>query len=143
MNILVTGGLGFIGSHTVVELLNAGHTPIILDNLSNSSPKVLSRIAEISGSTPIFYQGDILDRALLRQIFATYKIDSVIHFAALKAVGESVAQPLRYYENNVSGSIVLLQQLCMVTLNKFPLRNNHPQAQPLIHTAHLNILWNA
>ena len=94
-----------------MELLNAGHTPIILDNLSNSSPKVLSRIAEISGSTPIFYQGDILDRALLRQIFATYKIDSVIHFAALKAVGESVAQPLRYYENNVSGSIVLLQEM--------------------------------
>lgn len=111
MNILVTGGLGFIGSHTVVELLNAGHTPIILDNLSNSSPKVLTRITEISGSTPIFYQGDILDRALLRQIFATHKIDSVIHFAALKAVGESVAQPLRYYENNVSGSIVLLQEM--------------------------------
>ena len=118
MNILVTGGLGFIGSHTVVELLNAGHMPIILDNLSNSSPKVLSRIAEISGSTPIFYQGDILDRALLRQIFATHKIDSVIHFAALKAVGESVAQPLRYYENNVTGTLNLLKCMAEFQVNK-------------------------
>lgn len=111
MNILVTGGAGFIGSHTVVELLNAGHTPIILDNLSNASPKVLDRIARITGKQPLFYQGDIRDRDLLQSIFQQHAIDSVIHFAALKAVGESVAQPLRYYDNNVSGSLILLQEM--------------------------------
>lgn len=111
MNILVTGGTGFIGAHTVVELLNVGHTPIILDNLSNSSPKVLNRIGEITGKKPIFYEGDIRDRALLQKIFSQYQIESVIHFAALKAVGESVAQPLRYYDNNVSGSLILLEEM--------------------------------
>lgn len=111
MNILITGGAGFIGSHTVVELLNAGHHPIILDNLSNASPKVIERVADITGKTPTFYEGDIRDRALLQQIFAQHSIDSVIHFAALKAVGESVAQPLRYYDNNVSGSLILLEEM--------------------------------
>lgn len=111
MNILVTGGMGFIGSHTVVELLQAEHNPIILDNLSNASPKVLTRIAEITGKTPTFYEGDIRDRVLLQHIFANHAIDSVIHFAALKAVGESVAQPLRYYDNNVSGSLILLEEM--------------------------------
>lgn len=111
MNILVTGGAGFIGSHTVVELLNAGHTPIILDNFSNASPQVLQRIAAISGQNPLFYQGDIRDRALLQRIFAEHAIDSVIHFAALKAVGESVQKPLEYYDNNVSGSLILLQEM--------------------------------
>lgn len=111
MNILVTGGTGFIGAHTVVELLNAGHTPIILDNLSNSSPKVLDRIADITGKTPTFYEGDIRDRTLLQKIFSQHAIDSVMHFAALKAVGESVAQPLRYYDNNVSGSLILLEEM--------------------------------
>lgn len=111
MNILVTGGAGFIGSHTVVELIQAGHTPIILDNLCNASPQVLQRIAAISGQTPLFYQGDIRDRALLQRIFAEHAIDSVIHFAALKAVGESVQKPLEYYDNNVSGSLILLQEM--------------------------------
>ena len=111
MDILITGGAGFIGSHTVVELLNAGHHPIILDNLSNASPKVIERVADITGKTPTFYEGDIRDRALLQQIFAQHSIDSVIHFAALKAVGESVAQPLRYYDNNVSGSLILLEEM--------------------------------
>ncbi|WP_038306925.1 UDP-glucose 4-epimerase GalE [Kingella kingae] len=111
MNILITGGAGFIGSHTVVELLNAGHHPIILDNLSNASPKVIQRVADITGKTPTFYEGDIRDHALLQQIFAQHSIDSVIHFAALKAVGESVAQPLRYYDNNVSGSLILLEEM--------------------------------
>ena len=111
MNILVTGGAGFIGSHTVVELLNAGHRAVILDNLCNASPKVVQRIEAITGQTPVFIEGDIRDRALLQKIFAEHKIDSVIHFAALKAVGESVAQPLRYYDNNVAGSLVLLQEM--------------------------------
>ena len=111
MNILVTGGAGFIGSHTVVELLNAGHRAVILDNLCNASPKVVRRIEAITGQAPVFIEGDIRDRALLQKIFAEHKIDSVIHFAALKAVGESVAQPLRYYDNNVAGSLVLLQEM--------------------------------
>ncbi|ULJ62054.1 UDP-glucose 4-epimerase GalE [Wielerella bovis] len=111
MNILVTGGAGFIGSHTVVELLNAGHEPIILDNLCNASAKVLQRVAEITGKEPTFYEGDIRDRQLLREIFATHQVDSVIHFAALKAVGESVQLPLNYYDNNVSGSVILLQEM--------------------------------
>ena len=110
-HILVTGGAGFIGSHTVVELLNAGHRAVILDNLCNASPKVVRRIEAITGQAPVFIEGDIRDRALLQKIFAEHQIDSVIHFAALKAVGESVAQPLRYYDNNVAGSLVLLQEM--------------------------------
>ena len=109
--ILVTGGAGFIGSHTVVELIQAGHTPVIIDNLCNASPRVIGRIAEITGHTPAFYQGDIRDRELLRRIFAEHPIQSVIHFAALKAVGESVKKPLEYYSNNVSGSLILLEEM--------------------------------
>lgn len=111
MNILVTGGAGFIGSHTVVELLNAGHNPIILDNFSNSSPEVLNRIAEITGQVPVCYRGDVRNRAVLDTIFREYGIHSVIHFAALKAVGESVRKPLEYYNNNVSGSLILLEEM--------------------------------
>lgn len=109
--ILITGGAGFIGSHTVVELIQAGHNPVILDNLCNASPKVIGRIAEITGRTPAFYQGDIRDRELLRRIFAEHPVQSVIHFAALKAVGESVKKPLEYYSNNVSGSLILLEEM--------------------------------
>lgn len=109
--ILVTGGAGFIGSHTVVELIQAGHLPVIIDNLCNASPQVIGRIAEITGYTPAFYQGDIRDRELLRRIFAEHPIQSVIHFAALKAVGESVNKPLEYYSNNVSGSLILLEEM--------------------------------
>ena len=109
--ILVTGGAGFIGSHTVVELIQAGHSPVIIDNLCNASPQVIGRIAEITGKTPVFYQGDIRDRELLRRIFAEHPIQSVIHFAALKAVGESVKKPLEYYSNNVSGSLILLEEM--------------------------------
>lgn len=111
MTILVTGGAGYIGSHTVVELLNAGEEVVVLDNLSNSSPKSLERVAQITGKTVKFYQGDILDREMLRKIFAENAIQSVIHFAGLKAVGESVQKPLEYYQNNVTGSLVLLQEM--------------------------------
>jgi len=109
--ILVTGGAGYIGSHTVVELLSAGHELLILDNFSNSSPKVLERIEQISGQRPTVIEGDIRDAALLDKVFAAYPIKSVIHFAGLKAVGESVEQPVRYYDNNVVGSLRLFEAM--------------------------------
>ena len=107
MKILVTGGTGFIGSHTVVELIQAGHEPIIVDNLSNSSVKVLDDIKTITGTKPTFYQADIRDKAALEEIFSSHKIDAVIHFAGLKAVGESVQIPLEYYHNNITGTLIL------------------------------------
>lgn len=109
--ILVTGGAGFIGSHTVVELLASGYRPIILDNLCNASPEVLTRIERISGQQPLFYRGDIRDRVLLRQIFAEHDINVVMHFAGLKAVGESVREPVKYYDNNVAGSLILAEEM--------------------------------
>ena len=109
--ILVTGGTGYIGSHTVVELLQAGHEVLIFDNLSNSKRSVLDRIETIAGRRPGFVEGDIRDRAALTQVFAQHKITAVIHFAGLKAVGESVAQPLRYYDNNFSGSVALFETM--------------------------------
>lgn len=105
--ILVTGGAGYIGSHTVVELLQQNQDVIVLDNLVNSSITVLDRIETITGKRPRFYQGDVRDKALLLDIFANHEVAAVIHFAGLKAVGESVEQPLRYYENNVNGTLVL------------------------------------
>ena len=109
--ILVTGGAGYIGSHTVVELLAHNYQVVIIDNFCNSSPKVLERIEQISGKKPIFYQADVLDQNALANIFKQHKIDAVIHFAALKAVGESVQQPARYYENNVAGSLSLFNAM--------------------------------
>ncbi|ABI39680.1 UDP-galactose 4-epimerase [Shewanella sp. MR-4] len=109
MTILVTGGAGYIGTHTVVELLNAGSEVIVLDNLSNSSIEALNRVERITGKAVTFYQGDILNKALLQKVFSDHNIDAVIHFAGLKAVGESVAKPLKYYENNVTGTLILCQ----------------------------------
>ncbi len=111
MNILVTGGMGYIGSHTCVELLQAGHAVVILDNLCNSDPSVQGRIESIAGKKVEFVDADIRDRAAIEAAFAARKIDAVIHFAGLKAVGESVEQPLRYYDNNVTGSIVLFETM--------------------------------
>lgn len=111
MAILVTGGAGYIGSHTLVELLNADQQVIVLDNLCNSSPKSLQRVEQITGKSVIFYQGDILDTPLLEKIFAENDIDAVIHFAGLKAVGESVQKPAEYYLNNVVGSLNLIQAM--------------------------------
>lgn len=105
---LVTGGAGYIGSHTIVELLAAGHEVVCLDNYSNSSPKALERVATIAGRAPAAIEGDLREAALLDRVFGTYAIDGVIHFAALKAVGESVAKPLAYYDNNVGGTMTLL-----------------------------------
>ena len=111
MTIFVTGGTGFIGSHTVISLLQSGFDVVILDNLCNSSAKILPRLQQISGKSVPFYKGDIRDREVLRRIFAEHDIDSVIHFAGLKAVGESVAEPMKYYDNNVSGSLVLAEEM--------------------------------
>ena len=107
MAILVTGGAGYIGSHTCVELLNSGYEVVVVDNLSNSCEESLKRVQEITGKTLKFYEADILDRHALIQIFETESIDSVIHFAGLKAVGESVEKPLEYYQNNIAGTLVL------------------------------------
>jgi UDP-glucose 4-epimerase len=109
--ILVTGGTGFIGSHTVVELLTAGHEVLILDNLSNSRADVVDRIATITGKRPEFVEGDIRDADMLDTLFTRHSFSAVIHFAGLKAVGESVSKPLEYYENNVHGSMVLFQAM--------------------------------
>ncbi len=111
MAILVTGGAGYIGSHTVVMLLEAGFEVVVLDNLCNSHPEVFNRIESITGKQAAFVAGDIRDRECLDRLFAEYRIDSVIHFAGLKAVGESVSKPLEYYQNNVHGSVVLCEAM--------------------------------
>ncbi len=110
-SILVTGGAGYIGSHTTLALLEAGHNVIVLDNLTNSSLESLRRVERICGKAATFIEGDIRDRTLLDSIFSQHSIAAVLHFAGLKAVGESVEQPLAYYENNVSGSVVLFQAM--------------------------------
>ncbi len=109
--VLVTGGAGYIGSHTCVELLNAGHDVVVLDNLSNSSKEALNRVQTLTAKSVDFVEGDILDEVVLDQIFQNYQIDAVIHFAGLKAVGESQKIPLKYFENNISGSISLVQAM--------------------------------
>ena len=111
MSILVTGGAGFIGSHTVVELLNAGYDTIILDNLCNSKSESVKRIKEITGKDVKFYECDIRDRAGLDKIFAENSIEAVIHFAGLKAVGESCDKPLEYYDNNIGGTVILCEAM--------------------------------
>jgi UDP-glucose 4-epimerase len=109
MSLLVTGGCGYIGSHTVVELLSENEDVIIVDNLSNSSIKVLERVKEITGKLPTFIEADICDKAAMEKVFAENNISAVIHFAGLKAVGESCELPLKYYSNNVSGTVTLLE----------------------------------
>lgn len=109
MNVLVTGGAGYIGSHTCVELISAGHQVVVVDNLSNSSFEAIRRVERITGSRIPFYQVDLLDLPALERVLENHSLDAVIHFAALKAVGESVAKPLEYYQNNLSGTIHLCQ----------------------------------
>ncbi len=111
MKVLVTGGMGYIGSHTCVQMIEAGMTPIIIDNLYNSKKTVLGRIEKLTGIRPEFYEGDIRDRKFLDKVFNENSIDAVIHFAGLKAVGESVEQPLKYYDNNVHGTLVLVESM--------------------------------
>lgn len=118
MSVLVTGGVGYIGSHTTIELIEAGREVIIVDNLSNSNIVVLDRIEELTGVRPKFYELDVQDKEKLEVVFKENKIDSVIHFAALKAVGESVEKPLEYYSNNLINTIVLLE-----TMRKYNVKN--------------------
>ena len=113
MKILVSGGTGYIGSHTCVELLNKGYDVVAFDNLYNSKIDVVDRVEKITGKKLIFYKADMLDKESMRPIFEEHKFDAVIHFAALKAVGESVQKPLAYYKNNISGSLNLCELMNM------------------------------
>jgi UDP-glucose 4-epimerase len=116
--VLVTGGAGYIGSHTCVALIEAGMTPLVLDNLCNSSAESLARVERITGVRPEFVEADVRDGAALDAVFARHPVQAVIHFAGLKAVGESVEQPLRYYDNNVGGSVALLQAMQRAGLDR-------------------------
>lgn len=107
MNILLTGGAGYIGSHTLVQLDKAGHSVVVVDNFMNSQPEAIRRVEQIIGKKVPFIEADIRDRAAMDKVFTDHKIDAVINFAGLKAVGESVAKPLEYYENNMNGVFVL------------------------------------
>lgn len=119
MAILVTGGAGYIGSHTVLALLEKKEDVVVLDNLSNASAESLLRVAKIVGRSAIFFQGDVLNRNCLRKVFSEHSIDSVIHFAGLKSVSESVIKPIEYYQNNVTGSIILLEEMLTAGVTKF------------------------
>ena len=111
MNILVTGGAGYIGSHTVIELLNQGHAVTVVDNLCNSKEESLRRVREITGRKFVFHKVELLDRTALSAVFAGARYEAVVHFAGLKAVGESVQKPLEYYHNNITGTLVLLEAM--------------------------------
>ncbi|MGL5221492.1 MAG: NAD-dependent epimerase/dehydratase family protein, partial [Plesiomonas shigelloides] len=111
MAILVTGGAGYIGSHTVLELLNSGNDVVIIDNLCNSSRESLRRVEALTGRSVTFYEADVCDRSALQTIFAQHAIDAVIHFAGLKAVGESTQIPLKYYQNNIAATLVLCEEM--------------------------------
>ena len=140
--VLVTGGAGYIGSHTVVQLLGKNYEVVIFDNLSNSQPAVLSRIHSITGKKPIFVKGDIRDLVSLRALFDGYRIDAVIHFAGLKAVGESVARPMHYYENNVVGSLNLFNEMTRAGVKRLVFSSSatvygDPKTVPILENSQL------
>ncbi|MFJ2455548.1 UDP-glucose 4-epimerase GalE [Pseudomonas protegens] len=148
MRFLITGGAGYIGSHTVLELLQAGHEAVVLDNLCNSSMLSLQRVQQITGVAPVFVQGDVCDRAILDRIFSQHEIDGVLHFAGLKAVGESVKQPLPYYQNNVSGSITLCQAMASAGVYRLVFSSSatvygDPVQIPLVESSPLGTPTNA
>lgn len=118
MKVLLTGGAGYIGAHTAVELLNAGYEIVVADNFANSCPEALRRVKELTGRDFAFYQIDVCDRAALERVFAEHRIDACIHFAGLKAVGESVAKPLEYYRNNLDSTLTLLEVMCRHDVRK-------------------------
>ena len=118
MAILVTGGAGYIGSHTVLSLLERGDDVVVIDNLANASRISLDRVAELTGKEPIVYIADVLDRQALKNIFTNHHITDVIHFAGLKSVSESIKEPLAYYENNVTGTLVLLDEMLAEGFNR-------------------------
>lgn len=138
--ILVTGGAGYIGSHTLIELIAAGFEPVVYDNLSNSSPVALERVEQIVGQSIQFIQGDILDKDLLAKTFAEHDFFGVIHFAGLKAVGESVAKPVKYYQNNVAGTLNLLEVMQQYGVKNFIFSSSatvygDPEVLPIVETA--------
>lgn len=142
--ILLTGGAGYIGSHTTIELLARGHEVLLIDNFCNSSPRVLERIARIVGQPVACERVDVRDAIALARVFARYPVDAVIHFAALKAVGESCAQPLRYFENNIGGTIALLQSMQDAGIGKLVFSSSatvygQPDACPIAESASLRI----
>ena len=118
MKVLLTGGAGYIGSHTVVEMHDAGHDVVVVDNFSNSSPRSMERVAKIIGKMPPIYEADVADEAALDRIFSEHKIDAVVHFAGLKAVGESVSKPLEYYQNNLGSTFSLLRAMKRADVRK-------------------------
>ena len=141
--ILVTGGSGYIGSHTVLELLNKNYNVVVVDNLSNSSYESLRRVQKITGKTVTFYENDIRDTVALEKIFSAHKFDAVIHFAAFKAVGESCRLPLKYYENNISGTVNLLQVMEKYNVKKIIFSSSAtvygtPEKLPLDENCHLS-----
>ena len=138
--ILVTGGAGYIGSHTLIELIAAGFTPVVYDNLSNSSPASLARVQQIVGQSIEFIEGDILDTQLLAKTFAAHDFTAVIHFAGLKAVGESVAKPLWYYQNNVAGTLNLLDAMTKANVKNLIFSSSatvygDPEALPIVESS--------
>ncbi|MDE5547655.1 MAG: UDP-glucose 4-epimerase GalE, partial [Clostridia bacterium] len=143
MNVLVTGGAGYIGSHTVVELLSEGYGVVVVDNFANSKEESLRRVEQITGKKVTFYKKDVRDRAALVKIFKKHKIDWVIHFAGLKAVGESVQKPLEYYDNNLVSTLVLLEVMREFGVKNFVFSSSatvygDPEELPLKETTKLN-----
>ena len=141
--ILVTGGCGYIGSHTVLELLNKGYEVVVVDNLSNSSYESIRRVQELTGKTVTFYENDIRDTEAMEKIFSKHTFDAVIHFAAFKAVGESCRMPLKYYENNISGTVNLLQVMEKYNVKKMIFSSSAtvygtPERLPLDESCHLS-----
>ena len=137
--ILVTGGAGFIGSHTCVELLNAGYEIVVLDNFSNSKPEALNRIKKITGKEFSFYEADLLNLADVEKVFEENEIDAVIHFAGLKAVGESVRKPVEYYHNNITGTLMLITAMRKYNCKKIVFSSTaatygEPERVPIVET---------
>ncbi len=145
--ILVTGGAGYIGSHTVVELINAGYEPIIVDDLSNSKEEVINRIEKITGKRPIFYRVSLIIEVLFEEVFEKEKIDAVIHFAGFKAVGESVLKPLKYYENNINSTLILLRLMLKYHVNNIVFSSSatvygDPERVPIDENCHVGGVTN-